>query len=35
VIHGARYADEGEFRARLERLVEVARATGTPPGAAR
>lgn len=27
VIHGARYADEGEFRARLERLVEIARAT--------
>lgn len=28
LIHGARYADEGEFRARLERLAEVARASG-------
>lgn len=34
VIHGARYADEGEFRARLERLVEVACGTQAAPGAA-
>ena len=30
VIQGARYADESEFRARLERLAKVAQAASTP-----
>jgi hypothetical protein len=33
VIHGARYADEGEFRARLARLVDAASAVAEAPAA--